>query len=53
MNKFITGVIAGATVSSAISMVTMNNQKDKKVHSEKTIGKTLHKLGDMADDMTR
>lgn len=52
MNKFINGMIAGAVVSaSAVTAVNMVNQTSKKTH--KTIGGTLHKLGDMADNMQK
>lgn len=51
MKKFMSGVITGAVVGSTANII-MNNNKPKKKES-KTIGKTLHSLGDMADNITK
>lgn len=52
MKKFVSGIITGAVVSAgtvtAMNMVAQNNKKQ-----HKTIGGTLHKLGDMADNIKK
>lgn len=52
MKKFVSGVIAGAVVGSATSVVAQNMTNIKR-KEHKTIGKTLHSLGDMADNFRK
>lgn len=54
MNKFVNGIIAGMVVGSAASVAVnnMNNSSGaKKQDPKKSIGKTLHSLGDMAENL--
>ncbi|MFI3226150.1 MAG: hypothetical protein R3Y09_01960 [Clostridia bacterium] len=55
MSKFINGMIAGVVVGSATSMVVNSmhgtDKTSKKTH--KTLGKTLHSLGDMAENIAK
>ncbi|MFI3114924.1 MAG: hypothetical protein R3Y12_02145 [Clostridia bacterium] len=60
MNKFINGVIAGVVVGSVAS-ATMNSfhsntkpiPQEKPKKSQKNLGKTLHTLGDMAENLAK
>lgn len=53
MNKFISGVIAGATVS-AVANVAMNSVKPAQPKKDtRNISKTLHSLGDMAENISK
>ena len=52
MNKFVGGMIAGAAIGSVASVAVKNINIPKK-REHQTIGKTLHTLGNMAENIIK